>query len=57
MLIYYEGAVLPIQYRGTTLRDETDGIYGIYDFYLEDLYINDLIYNQETNELFVSVQT
>jgi len=57
MLIYYEGAVLPIQYRGTTLRDETDGIYGIYNFYLEDLYINDLIYNQETNELFVSVQT
>jgi len=55
--IYHEGVVPPLEYRGTEPRVHTDGLYGIYDYYLEDLYVNALKYNNETCELFVSVQT
>lgn len=55
--IFYTGVVLPLEYRGTAYRRETDGLYGIYDYYLEDLYVYSLRYDNQTNELFVSVQT
>lgn len=55
--IYHEGVVPPIEYRGITPRLHTDGIYGIYDYYLEDLYVNGLKYNSEKRELFVNIQT
>ena len=54
---YHEGIVPPIEFRGNTRRQRTDGIYGIYDYYLEDLYINSLKYNNELRELHVSIQT
>lgn len=57
MIIYHEGAAPPFQYRGMLPRIQTNGIYGIYDFYLEELFINDLKYNRQKNELFVSIQT
>lgn len=55
--IYHEGVVPPIEYRGIERRHRTDGIYGIYDYYLEDLYINSLSYNNEWKKLHVSLQT
>ena len=35
---YHEGIVPPVEFRGNTRRQRTDGIYGIYDYYLEDLF-------------------
>jgi len=55
--IYHEGVSLPQEYRGTEPRIHTNGVYGIYDYYLDDLYINSLDYNNETNELSVTIQT
>jgi hypothetical protein len=55
--VYYDGVVPPIEYRGTGPRLHTDGIYGIYDYYLEDLYISGLKYNSIDHELFVTIQT
>ena len=55
--VYYDGVVPPIEYRGTGPRLHTDGIYGIYDYYLEDLYISGLKYNSIDQELFVTIQT
>ena len=57
IMLYYEGVVPPVNYRGTLPRIRTDGIYGIYDYYLEDLYVNALKYDNEKNELIVCVQT
>ena len=37
--MFYEGVTLPIEYRGNYRRITTDGLYGIYDYYLEDLYV------------------
>ena len=51
----YEGAVLPREYRGNEPRISTDGIYGIYNEYLEDLYIHSLEYNNEKSELNILV--
>lgn len=55
--IYHEGVVPPIEYRGIEPRLHTDGLYGIYDCYLEDLYVSGLKYNNNDRELFVSIQT
>jgi len=55
--IYHEGVVPPIEYRGIEPRQHTDGLYGIHDHYLEDLYVAGLKYNNEDRELFVFVQT
>ena len=55
--IYHEGVVPPVEYRGIERRLHTDGLYGIYDYYLEDLYIHGLKYDNIKHELFVSIQT
>jgi len=55
--IYHEGVVPPIEYRGIEPRQHTDGLYGIHDYYLEDLYVAGLKYNNDDRELFVSVQS
>ena len=53
--IFYEGSVLPIEYRNNEPRISTDGVYGIYDYYLEDLYIHLLKFNNLTGELNVYI--
>lgn len=52
----YEGSVIPIDYRGNFLnRNPTDGVYGIYGYDLEDLYIYKLYYNREKKRLHLTI--
>ena len=52
----YEGSVIPIDYRGNILnRNPTDGIYGIYGYDLEDLYIYKLFYNRQEKKLYITI--
>ena len=52
----YEGSVIPIDYRGNILnRNPTDGIYGIYGYDLEDLYVYKLFYNRQQKRLYITI--
>ena len=57
---YYEreSSVIPIEHRNNELiRNTTNGIYGIYNYDLEDLYITRLFYNRNKKRLFLHVDT
>ena len=45
---YYEGKVLPKELRGTSGRHQTDGAFGIYGYDIDQLFIEDMIYNSIT---------
>jgi Ring finger domain len=48
---YYNGKVLPKELRGSSCRNHTDGIFGIYGYDIDQLYIEDMVYNRVTKTL------
>lgn len=52
-LIYkeYTGKVIPKNMRGILSRNTTDGIFGIYGYDIDDLFIDEMIYNSTTKVL------
>jgi hypothetical protein len=55
-IVYYDyhGTVIPIEERGLTMfRNTTDGLFGIYLYDFDDLYLKQLRYNYQTKELFM----
>jgi hypothetical protein len=52
---YYTGKVVPKSLRGLTSRNHTDGVFGIYDFDFEDLFIENMIYNRVTKTLYPKI--
>ena len=51
----HTSVVLPMEYRESSNRNETDGVYGIYGFDLENLVIEELIYNRFEKKLKVYI--
>jgi hypothetical protein len=52
----YVGKVIPKSMRGTmTYRNYTDGIFGIYHYDFEDLYIENLFYNKLTKTIYPKI--
>ena len=47
----YRGKVLPKELRGALCRNHTDGLFGIYGYDIDQLYIEDMIYNSITKTL------
>lgn len=45
---FYEGKVLPKELRGSSSRPQTDGTFGIYGYDIDQLFIEDMIYNSVT---------
>jgi hypothetical protein len=56
-LIYkeYIGKVIPKNMRGILSRNITDGIFGIYGYDIEDLFIDEMIYNSKTKVLYPKI--
>jgi hypothetical protein len=56
-LIYkeYIGKVIPKNMRGILNRNKTDGIFKIYGYDFEDLFIDDMIYNSITKTLYPKI--
>ena len=46
--IYYNGKVVPKELREESCRNHTDGIFGIYGYDVDQLFIEDMIYNSVT---------
>lgn len=54
--LYYKGKVVPREIRGIDLnRNETDGIFNIYDYDMEDILLEDMYYNKKTKILKLNV--
>jgi hypothetical protein len=50
--LYYKGKVVPKEIRGIDInRNETDGIFNIYDYDMEDILLEDMYYNKKTKIL------
>lgn len=49
--VYYNGKVLPKELRGSSCRNRTDGLFGIYGYDIDQLYIEDMVYNRMTKTL------
>lgn len=57
-IIYYQftGTVIPIEERGMNLnRNPTNGVFGIYDCDLENLFIESLSYNRVKKKLYINM--
>ena len=56
-LIYkkYVGKVIPKNMRGILNRNLTDGIFGIYGYDLEDLFLEEMLYNHKTKVLYPKI--
>jgi hypothetical protein len=52
-LIYkqYTGKVIPKNMRGILSRNTTDGVFGIYGYDIDDLFIDEMVYNSSTKVL------
>jgi len=51
-----ENVVIPVEYRGTFRnRNTTDGVFGIWGYDFEDLYIEKLFYNREQKNLEIFI--
>jgi hypothetical protein len=54
--LYYKGKVVPKEIRGIdTNRNQTDGIFNIYDYDMEDILLEDMYYNKKTKILKLNV--
>lgn len=53
--IVREDTVIPIEYRENELRNTTDGIYGIYGYDLDKLYLDNLFYNRIEKKLYMNI--
>lgn len=54
--LYYKGKVVPKDVRGIDInRNETDGIFNIYDYDMEDILLEDMYYNKKTKILKLNV--
>jgi hypothetical protein len=49
--VYYNGKVLPKELRGSSCRNRTDGMFGIYGYDIDQIYIEDMVYNRVTKTL------
>ena len=47
----YNGKVIPKNIRGISNRNHSDGMFGIYGYDFEDLFIDEMIYNRTTKIL------
>lgn len=51
----YTGKIIPKDMRGILSRNSTDGIFQIYGYDFEDLFIDEMIYNKSTKMLYPKV--
>jgi hypothetical protein len=51
----YTGKVIPKEKRGILSRNNTDGIFGIYGYDFEELFLEEMIYNRKTKILYPKV--
>jgi hypothetical protein len=51
----FTASVLPLEHRLDGYRNDTDGLFGIYRYDLDDLWIDDLFYNRLTQSLELSL--
>ncbi len=51
----YIGKVIPRHLRGISSRNITDGIFGIYGYDIEDLFIDEMLYNSVTKVLYPKI--
>lgn len=58
-IIYYQfnGVVVPFEYRNLTIRNNTNGIFGIYGCYMEDLILNYMFYDNVDKKLFLKISS
>ena len=56
-LIYteYIGKIIPKDLRGISNRNKTDGVFKIYGYDFEDLFIDEMIYNRRTKTLYPKI--
>ena len=55
-IIEYTGKIIPLELRDSMLyRNTTNGIFGIYDFDFEDLYLNHMEYNRKEKLLKLNI--
>jgi hypothetical protein len=56
-LIYreYIGKIIPKNLRGILNRNKTDGIFGIYGYDFDDLFIDEMVYNSITKTLYPKI--
>jgi len=51
----FTASVLPLEHRLDGYRNDTDGLFGIYRYDLDDLWIDDMFYNRLTQSLELSL--
>jgi hypothetical protein len=51
----YNGKIIPKNIRGILSRNTTDGVFGIYDYDFEDLFIDEMFYNRMTKILYPKI--
>jgi len=57
-IIYYQftGTIIPIEQRGiSSYRNQTNGIFGIYDHDIEDLILDKMVYDRKKKKLYINI--
>jgi hypothetical protein len=51
----YTGKVIPKNMRGILNRNQSDGVFGLYGYDFEDLFIDEMVYNRTTKILYPKI--